>query len=52
LPKKEKAKNEKKANVKNVIPKIIEQILANHKKQVKMLFFIETDNFLLLYISF
>jgi len=42
LPKKKKAKNEKKANVKKLIPKIIVQILANLKDLVKTLFFIET----------
>ena len=41
LPKKKKAKNEKKANVKNEIPKIIVEILSNQKNFVNMLLFIE-----------
>jgi len=35
LPKKKKAKNEKKANVKNVIPKIIRLILSNSILKIK-----------------
>jgi hypothetical protein len=35
LPKKKKAKNEKKANVKNVIPNVIKSILANSLCRIK-----------------
>ena len=35
LPKKKKAKNEKKANVKHVIPNVIKSILANSLYRIK-----------------